>query len=372
MRRVLTLAAAAALAVFAFAGLTAAQAVASHVHCGDVITQDTTLDSDLIGCHGPGLEIAANNVTLDLAGHTIESDGQTNFANGHGVISINRHGVTVENGVVKNFTVSQVELVNVTDSTVQELQLTGDALTTSGVRVGGVSQRNAVLHNTITSASAATIIEGRGVAVNQFSAPSPQPEQNTIAQNTIRGYGRGILIRSSRGNLITGNDIRQGGFTGVQLDAGADGNLVHQNTMAGFAYGGPGNAVVEVFDSDRNVLSGNSVTGGPMNGITVGFGADGTRTENNEILRNGADGVLVSQDATATVVQGNQSDRNGDDGIDVENPSTLVSGNHTWFNGDLGIEAVPGTAGSGNWSKHNGNPAECVNVSCSTTGKPKT
>jgi parallel beta-helix repeat protein len=371
MRRVLTSAAAAALAL-AFAGLTAAQAFASHVHCGDVITQDTTLDSDLIGCHGPGLEIAANDVTLDLAGHTIESDGQTNFANGHGVISINRHGVTVENGVVKNFTVSQVELVNVTDSTVQELQLTGNALATAGVRVGGVSQRNAVRHNTITSASSATIIEGRGIAVNQFVTPSPALEQNTISQNTIRGYGRGIVIQGSEANLITGNDIQQGGFNGVQIQNGADANLVHQNTMASFAFGGPGNAVVEVFDSDRNVLSGNSVIGGPINGITVGSGAEGTRTEDNEILRNGADGVLVSQDATATVVQGNQSDRNGDDGIDVENPSTLVSGNHTWFNGDLGIEAVPGTAGSGNWSKHNGNPAECVNVSCSTTGKPKT
>jgi parallel beta-helix repeat protein len=372
MRRVLTLAAAAGLSALAFVGLTAAQAVANHVHCGDVITQDTTLDSDLIGCHGPGVEIGANDVTLDLAGHTIESDGQTNFANGHGVRATDRQGVTVENGVIRNFTVAQVELVNVTDSTVQELQLTGDALATSGVRVGGVSQRNAVRHNTITSASPATIIEGRGVAVNQFGTPSPQLEQNAISQNTISGYGRGIVIQSSEANLITGNDIRQGGFNGVQIQNAADGNLVQGNTMAAFAFGGPGNAVVEVFDSDRNVLMGNSVIGGPINGITVGFGADATRTEDNEVLRNGADGVLVSQSATETVVRGNQSDRNGDDGIDVENPSALVSGNHTWFNGDLGIEAVPGTAGSGNWSKHNGNPAQCENVSCSTTGKPKT
>ena len=30
-----------------------------HVQCGDVITQDTTLDSDLIDCPGDGIVIGA-------------------------------------------------------------------------------------------------------------------------------------------------------------------------------------------------------------------------------------------------------------------------------------------------------------------------
>ena len=50
-------------------------ASASHVNCGDVITQDTTLDSDLLNCPGDGLVIGADGVTVDLAGHTIDGTG---------------------------------------------------------------------------------------------------------------------------------------------------------------------------------------------------------------------------------------------------------------------------------------------------------
>src|SRR4051812_27856408 len=48
---------------------------AAHVQCGAVITADTTLDSDLVGCPQDGIVIAAGNVTLDLNGHTISGTG---------------------------------------------------------------------------------------------------------------------------------------------------------------------------------------------------------------------------------------------------------------------------------------------------------
>src|SRR5438876_6252039 len=46
-------------------------ALATAVHCGDSITQHTTLDTDLVGCPGTGIVIAADNVRLDLHAHTI-------------------------------------------------------------------------------------------------------------------------------------------------------------------------------------------------------------------------------------------------------------------------------------------------------------
>src|ERR687897_642246 len=49
-------------------------ASATHVQCGDVITQDTTLDSDLV-CAGDGLTILGERVTLDLAGHSMTGLG---------------------------------------------------------------------------------------------------------------------------------------------------------------------------------------------------------------------------------------------------------------------------------------------------------
>ena len=72
MRRLLGLGLLAALgAVFA---LGAAPALGSHIQCGDVITQDTTLDSDLIDCPGNGIVIGSPDITVDLNGHTIDGD----------------------------------------------------------------------------------------------------------------------------------------------------------------------------------------------------------------------------------------------------------------------------------------------------------
>ena len=46
------------------------------MNCGDEITADTTLDSDLIDCPNNGIVIGADGVTLDLNGHTIDGDGE--------------------------------------------------------------------------------------------------------------------------------------------------------------------------------------------------------------------------------------------------------------------------------------------------------
>ena len=77
------------------------QALATHVQCGDVITQDTTLDSDLVNCPGDGVVIGAGGITLDLGGHTIDGtgvgDGQT------GVYDEGHDGVTVEGGRIQEF-----------------------------------------------------------------------------------------------------------------------------------------------------------------------------------------------------------------------------------------------------------------------------
>ena len=91
------------------------QAFAAHVACGDVITQDTTLDSDLIDCPGDGLVIGAEGVTLDLNGHTIDGDGDprprlgcdTGIVNGRfdncSGQQAGHGGVTIRDGTVRGF-----------------------------------------------------------------------------------------------------------------------------------------------------------------------------------------------------------------------------------------------------------------------------
>src|SRR6476646_8090617 len=45
------------------------------VSCGQVLTEDTTLTRDLVGCVGDGLIIGAPGVTLNLNGHSLGGMG---------------------------------------------------------------------------------------------------------------------------------------------------------------------------------------------------------------------------------------------------------------------------------------------------------
>ena len=52
-----------ALVVAGFSVVGAGQALARQVGCGDTITTDTTLDSDLVDCPNNGIVIGADNIT---------------------------------------------------------------------------------------------------------------------------------------------------------------------------------------------------------------------------------------------------------------------------------------------------------------------
>src|SRR6476619_6929393 len=64
----------AVLTVAAFVVPGSGQALASNVSCGATITTNTKLDSDLTNCPSNGIVIGADNITLDLNGHTVGGD----------------------------------------------------------------------------------------------------------------------------------------------------------------------------------------------------------------------------------------------------------------------------------------------------------
>ena len=100
-------------------GIAPGTALAAHVGCGATVTQDTTLDSDLVGCPANGVLIAADDVTLDLAGHTIDGAGP------FGVVTTGRRsGATVTGGRVRGFQ-NQVALINGGGHVVRDLELSG-------------------------------------------------------------------------------------------------------------------------------------------------------------------------------------------------------------------------------------------------------
>src|SRR5919109_3284276 len=48
---------------------------ANQVSCGETITTDTTLHTDLLNCKNNGIVIGADGITLELNGHLIDGDG---------------------------------------------------------------------------------------------------------------------------------------------------------------------------------------------------------------------------------------------------------------------------------------------------------
>jgi Right handed beta helix region len=92
--------------------------------------------------------------------------------------------------------------------------------------------------------------------------------------------------------------------------------------------------------------------------------ADGNTVRHN-VIRGALDGIRVQETATHTLLDGNLAVGSADDGIDVANAATTLRRNVANRNDDLGIEAVTGVTDGGHNRAHgNGNPAQCLNVSC--------
>jgi Periplasmic copper-binding protein (NosD) len=352
----------AGLAAIVFVCLTASQALASHVQCGDVIQQDTTLDSDLLGCSFPALTIAGDNVTLDLNGHII--DGGISTVRGHLDPFPSNTSVVVENGTIEN---GELELSSYDSVTVRhvvsvfiEILNCGTALversrvsqSASNVWFAGMSFGRGgdiqVLDNVIMGSF-------EGVAFGKGTT------SGLVARNFITRNGLGVGTSHAGPITLVGNTIRanEGG-----IGAGQGGNFTAIHNV--ITDNGNGIGLDEAHATlERNVISGNRENG--IQGSLAGLNAD-----HNVISRNGIDGILVGR-AVAGTLANNNLDRNGNDGIHVTDfdPNLTISDNHAWFNGNLGIEAPSGTIGSGNWAKHNKDPAQCVPGSlCSTKGKP--
>jgi parallel beta-helix repeat protein len=391
--------------VAGFSVVGAGQALARHVGCGDTITTDTTLDSDLVNCPNNGIVIGADNITLDLNGHTIAGDGMrvdscpegedcdVGVLNGAGY-----DGMTIVGGTIRQFGVGilvhggvahprlqqlaasnnldlGIIVVESTDSVIEKTSMSDNGI--SGLIVAD-SQRALVARNTVTGS--------HGFAMNFFAV-----DASRIQHNTLDGNDHGMqVVAGSSDNTIRSNAVSHSG--GSAIEVGDERNRVERNRLRDNGDG------ILVGASDT-LISGNIVTGTGVFGFpdTGGFGigiggAVGTTVDRNivtggrgpaisllaletppsrdvVISRNHvssklSDGIQIDG-ATGTLLVRNIAIGNGDDGIDVEDAATTLTRNLANHNRDLGIEAVPGVIdGGGNHAVGNGNPAQCSNVAC--------
>jgi hypothetical protein len=333
---------------FAAALWCASVAPAAHVQCGDVITQDTTLDSDLNDCPGDGIVIGADSITLNLAGHVIDGVGS-----GRGVDNEAGHdGVTVQNGWIEDFN-APVYFNLANNGILRRLTVPGD---NQGPIQLWSSSSNTIRRNVILS------------GINLFWGSN----ENTIDRNTIDTEVTGILIAGlpgfppvpgvqATGNVVTANRITgHGQSTGIHAYL-ADSTVIQANEVRDLGRAG---ILLGNFGSGNQVL-GNLIVGSGLQGIHVADEQGGVLIAQNQITDSALDGILLESFTGPITVERNNASRNGDDGVDSDTLETTFMDNRTKHNGDLGIEAQPGvTDGGGNVARGNGNPAQCVGVTC--------
>jgi parallel beta-helix repeat protein len=358
---------------------------AHPVRCGDTITRDTRLKNDLVNCPGNGIVIGADNITLDLNGHTVDGDGVVGceelYTCDFGVDNTaGHHGVTIKDGSIREFATAVVVL--------------------------GAN------HNRLRRLSSSHNILG-GVLL--IESPGARIEQNSISANGLTTDQAGLIVFDSSGVRVEGNSVRDNGDIGMFLQ-GVDDSRVERNSVSGNPEAGV------ILDGNRNEVSGNRAsrngdgisvggdsntivsnrvsdsfacpdgcgagigsTGGTGNLIARNFVARASRAgiwiadfedegglptidnvvERNLVVDAEADGVLVESTVTDTLLERNIAIGAGDDGIDVDSTTTSLRRNTANGNGDLGIEAVAGVRDlGGNTARGNGNPLQCQNVFC--------
>ena len=307
----------AALATVALWALPATGA-AGPVQCGDTITRDTTLHTDVLcSFGGVALTIGADRVTLDLGGHSVNEE----------IVVDGHNRVTIRNG--RPFAVT---LRDSNRSRLLDLHL----------GVGAVTLENS--------------------------------DRNLLQGNRILSTSGGIRLISSDRNLIRANDVQGIQNQGVGMDEGSDGNFLVGNSIRGEQATG-----VRVAGSRNTLLANDVLTGSGFSpsAIVVAGGVRNRVIYNDATAPSpdlcpggcepfgGVDAIFIDAASIRTLVLGNVAHDSGDDGIDVESPTTKLKANTANSNGDLGIEAVAGLRGArGNTAEANGNPLQCLNVFC--------
>jgi parallel beta-helix repeat protein len=344
-----------AAVIAALFGFSSGPAFAAQVSCGQVITQDTKVDNDLIGCPGDGLVVGGDGITLDLDGHKITAVRHEGYIPDVAAIRGSANHVTIKNGVLGLFVygISLEGNDNLIEDNViatsHAMQVNGDGNVIQGNHYGGSDGMYARGNGNVFAGN--SIKSGHG-------GLGAEGDRNLIEHNSVSG-DPGLFTIGFQ-NQVVRNAV-SGGYGGALGASGAEAvierNVVQGGTLVGIAIYGSERARIE-----RNVLLG---TGG--DGIRVGV-SSGAVIARNVVSNTVEDGIRVETSSGAIVERNRVSDSHHEDGI-VVGPSIVVTKNVASFNGvddgGFGIRGEPGVIdGGGNKAFGNGNPLQCLNVVC--------
>jgi large repetitive protein len=348
--------------------IAAGTASAQTVSCGQVVTQSIRLSNDLVDCPGDGLVVAADGVTVNLNGHTIDGPGGPPPYDFGVRIDGSHRGVTVRNGTIKEFYAGV------------SLGAGNRAVRLRGANgfYGVLSQGNNTVAFNRISGGVAAIIPGANdrIASNDLMGSAISSLGQTDGTEIVRNRdGYLIAVGVPTGFPVLRNRVAHNSLQGIAVTHGSEW-IIERNVVRGGSIRVSGVA---------NQVRRNVIRDSPFSGLSVESGQPGAGFGNsrdnvvvrNDVARSAFDGIFVEGSngcpspgscrpgAMNTLLRDNTTRRNGDDGIETASPTTTLAGNVANSNGDLGIEAVSGVVdGGGNAARGNGNPLQCTNVLC--------
>lgn len=280
-----------ALATLEITGLSGV-AHAVPIPCGTTITQNTVLDADVGPCPyggGFGIKVGADNITLDLNGHTVSGTSPFVPSEGAGVYVYRRTGVTVKNGTVRWFDGGVIieggSGNTVTGVTARDnIGLVGTTKYADGIAIlSSVNNRivyNQAIHNGPLSGFAiysrvdsehprdtAGVSSGNLIDHNQAI-------DNTPARSPSINDNDGIRVETmSVFNTISFNTVTGSGLDGISIFSFAPDNTIRSNTSQGNGFLNPfrrrGDGIRVFGGSDRTTVQFNQVSGNAANGIIL-------------------------------------------------------------------------------------------------------
>lgn len=299
-------AAAAACSMVTATGVIApAWSAEAEVSCGTVVTKSTVLQHDVGPCTGPGLVVAADDVTLDLNGHRVFGlhgvPGE-----GAGVLIDQRRGVQVKNGTVSDFD-GGVAILGGGGNKVSGITARDNVglwgLTAYGDGIAILSSTD----NLVVNSTAERNGPYSGVGLYQrVDGDHPRSVEGETTRNTINGN----VVRDNntpRSPAVNDND-------GIRLEPDVHGNAVVNNTVSGSGLDG-----IALFAfAANNVIDHNVVTANGFHsarhrkgdGIRVFRGADRTVVHANRSFGNAANGIILSLNAKSNQVVDNKTGTN--------------------------------------------------------------
>jgi len=275
----------------------AGPALATHVVCGQVITSSTTLDSDVGPCAMDGIVIGADNITLDLNGHTLSGiDGQ--LTQGVGVKVSGHTGVVVTGGTVKAFSIG-VNIENGASNTVSNMSLT-DNTSGDGVSINGATADN----NSVLNSYVARNGQYDGIGVYGGSSldkiTGTVITGNQVVDNASSGMTGGIRLENWTWNTtVTNNTVKNNALEGIAAFADTAFNTITGNVVDHNGFGTntdkpprPGDGIRAFSRSNNNLIQNNTVKNNAGNGIflqgpvTFSNGTVSPGAANNRVLTN--------------------------------------------------------------------------------------